>query len=67
MEGEIITMSEIFKFDRRGIDENGQVVGSFRPTGLVPNFQERLAKRGLGLPLSLYDPDAYPEANRHGR
>jgi pilus assembly protein CpaF len=56
MEGEIITLSEIFKFERRGIDEDGNVRGEFAATGIVPKFQERLKQRGVELPLSLYQP-----------
>lgn len=57
MEGEIITMSEIFTFRRRGRDEQGNVVGSFMATGIVPRFQEHLQQRGIVLDLSLYNPD----------
>lgn len=57
MEGDMITMTEIFTFIRRGIDENGKVLGEFRPTGMVPAFREELAKRGIELPLTLFRPD----------
>ncbi len=57
MEGEIITMTEIFTFERRGIGEHGEVLGDYRPTGMVPAFREVLAKRGIELPLELFRPD----------
>ncbi|WP_347900449.1 CpaF family protein [Pseudomonas purpurea] len=57
MEGEIITMTEIFAFVRSGIGEHGQVLGEFRPTGMVPAFRDVLARRGIELPLSLFRPD----------
>ncbi|EON91572.1 pilus assembly protein [Marinobacter lipolyticus SM19] len=57
MEGDVITMSEIFTFRRLGRDEQGRVMGSYRATGIVPRFQEHLQQRGIALPLSLYDPD----------
>ncbi|AZD04021.1 CpaF family protein [Pseudomonas chlororaphis] len=57
MEGEIITMTEIFSFVRSGLGEKGEVVGEFRPTGMVPAFRDVLAKRGIELPLSLFRPD----------
>ncbi|MDH4565897.1 CpaF family protein [Pseudomonas sp. BN414] len=57
MEGEIITMTEIFGFDRRGIGEHGEVLGDFRPSGMVPNFRDVLAKRGIELPLNLFRPE----------
>jgi pilus assembly protein CpaF len=58
MEGEVVTMSEIFTFAREGVDRHGNVVGGFRPTGIVPRFEERLAKRGLSVGFGVYDPDA---------
>jgi pilus assembly protein CpaF len=67
MEGEIITMSEIFRFERYGVNDAGDVVGQYRPTGIIPNFQDRLTRRGMPLPLNTYDPDAYSENERHGR
>lgn len=57
MEGEIITMTEIFAFERRGIGEHGEVLGEYRPTGMVPSFRDVLAKRGIELPLNLFRPD----------
>jgi pilus assembly protein CpaF len=56
MEGDIITMSEIFRFRRAGVDEQGQVLGALEPTGVVPGFHKRLAVRGITLPTSLYLP-----------
>lgn len=57
MEGEVVTMTEIFTFDRRGIGEHGEVLGEYRPTGMVPAFRDVLAKRGIELPLGLFRPD----------
>jgi pilus assembly protein CpaF len=57
MEGEIITMTEIFGFERRGMGEHGEVLGDFRPTGMVPAFRDVLAKRGIELPLNLFRPE----------
>jgi pilus assembly protein CpaF len=54
MEGEIITMSEIFRFRRRGLDENRQVIGVFEATGVVPKFFDRFQERGLDLPISTF-------------
>lgn len=57
MEGEVITMTEIFSFERHGIGEHGEVLGDYRPTGMVPAFRDTLAKRGIELPLNLFRPD----------
>jgi pilus assembly protein CpaF len=56
MEGEIILMQEIFKFQREGVDENGKVLGEMRPMGIRPKFMDQLKARGIDLPASLFDP-----------
>ncbi|MGF1908877.1 CpaF family protein [Vibrio kasasachensis] len=55
MEGEIITMSEIFTFKRQGVDENGNVVGRYVATGIVPSCHDQLIKRGLDVPFELFN------------
>jgi pilus assembly protein CpaF len=57
MEGDIITMTEIFRFQRTGIDEDGNVLGHYVATGNVPRFYERLHQRGFELDRSLFDPN----------
>jgi pilus assembly protein CpaF len=54
MEGDIITTSEIFRFERRGLDEKGAVLGELVATGIVPAFEKRLRERGIDLPVSLF-------------
>ncbi len=56
MEGDIITMSEIFNFARTGLDDQGMVTGYFTATGVVPNFYEKLKKRGSNMSTSLFKP-----------
>jgi pilus assembly protein CpaF len=58
MEGEVVTMSEIFAFERTGVDAEGNVQGALRPTGVMPAFQRRLARRGIELPVSLFSAPA---------
>jgi len=55
MEGDTITMQEIFMFERTGVDSQGQVVGRFRPTGIRPRFAERLKACGLQLPRVFFE------------
>jgi pilus assembly protein CpaF len=55
MEGETITMQEIFQFERTGVDSSGQVIGRFRPTGIRPRFAERLKTCGLQLPRVFFE------------
>jgi pilus assembly protein CpaF len=55
MEMEMITMQDIFQFERTGIDENGKVRGSFKATGIRPKFAERLATSGARLRAALFE------------
>ncbi len=57
MEGEIITMQEVYKFTRTGMGLNGEVQGQFRPTGIRPRFSERLEQYGFKLPPQLFEPN----------
>ena len=54
MEGDIITMSELFSFEREGIDEDGNVMGDLRATGIIPAFHKPLKNRGIDLPVELF-------------
>lgn len=54
MEGDVITMSEIFRFEQTGL-ENGRVIGRLRPTGLRPKFMYRLQEAGITLPPSILE------------
>jgi pilus assembly protein CpaF len=55
MEGEIVTMQEIFSFERLGIDADGNVLGEIVPTGVRPKFAEKLKLAGYPLPANLFD------------
>jgi len=56
MEGDIITMQEIFTFEQTGMSADGTVQGHFRATGIRPKFAERLKKYGIPLREDLFDP-----------
>lgn len=56
MEGDLITLQELFTFHQTGLDENRKVKGRFKATGVRPKFAERLAAKGVALPLALFDP-----------
>lgn len=56
MEGETITMQEIFAFRRTGVSPEGKVLGHFVATGLQPQFNQRLKEFGVQVPDSIYDP-----------
>jgi pilus assembly protein CpaF len=55
MEGDVVTMQEIFTFERRGLDEEGNVLGALLPTGVRPQFTERLRLSGIPLPAALFE------------
>jgi pilus assembly protein CpaF len=54
MEGDMVTMQDLFVFEREGIDEEGVVRGEFRPTGVQPRFLQRLTGSGIQLPPDLF-------------
>jgi pilus assembly protein CpaF len=54
MEGDVITMQDIFYFDRRGVDENGKVLGNHIPSGIQPRFMERVRAYGHSLPQGTF-------------
>jgi Flp pilus assembly protein, ATPase CpaF len=55
MEGDVITMQEIFMYERSGVDQQGQVLGRFRPTGVRPRFAEKLKACGMQLPRVFFE------------
>ncbi|UGQ46174.1 CpaF family protein [Massilia endophytica] len=57
MEGDVIAMHEIFRFDQTGVDASGRVQGSFSATGVRPRFADRLRLFGAPVPDSVFDPD----------
>lgn len=57
MEGEVITMQEIYRYRRRGISAEGRVLGQFEATGVRPKFVERLQLAGVELPRHLFAED----------
>ena len=67
MEGDVITMQDIFTYERQGVDADGRVIGRYRATGIRPRFTERLTAWGIELPSGLFSPVAErpaPEAAR---
>jgi pilus assembly protein CpaF len=54
MEGDQVTLQDIFVFEKTGLAQGGKVTGRFRPTGIRPKFSERLAACGIQLPASTF-------------
>jgi pilus assembly protein CpaF len=55
MEGNVVTMQDIFVFKKQGVRENGEVLGDFVATGVRPKFAERLVVTGIHLPTSMFE------------
>lgn len=55
MEGNVITMQEIYSFEQKGVDKDGVISGNFRTHGVRPKFFERFQKMGVPIPENLFD------------
>ena len=55
MEGDVITMQDIFVFDKMGVTQDGKVIGRFRATGVRPKCCERLKMSGIHLPADMFE------------
>lgn len=53
MEGDVIVLQDIFKFDQRGLDNKGKVKGEFASTGIMPKFVQKLKEKGINIPQDL--------------
>ena len=58
MEGDVVTMQEIFRFRQTGVGSDGQVLGKFEATGIRPKFIEQVMAHGVTLSADLFRPDA---------
>lgn len=56
MEGEIITLQDIFIYDRTGVDARGNVLGRHRATGITPKCIDKLVAMGITFPANFFDP-----------
>ena len=54
MEGQVLTMQDIFRYEQTGIDENGKIVGHFKATGIRPRFADRFEHLPVHLAQGLY-------------
>ncbi|MCR8723650.1 CpaF family protein [Frigidibacter sp. ROC022] len=58
MEGEVISMQEVFRFQRQGLGPDGKIIGRFTATGVRSHYSERFKQWGYDLPASLFEPVA---------
>jgi pilus assembly protein CpaF len=60
MEGDIITLQDLFLFDYgMGLDENGMYKGRLKATGIRPSFSDQLTDYGINLPAELFAPEPF--------
>lgn len=55
MDEEVVSMQDIFVFEKQGVAPNGRVLGQFSPTGIRPKFAEKLKASGINLPANLFE------------
>ena len=55
MTEDVVSLQDIFQFEKLGVGNNGKVLGRFRATGVVPKFMEKLKASGIELPMNLFD------------
>jgi len=55
MEGEVVTMQEIFSYEQTGVDQHGKVKGRFRATGIRPKFAQKFQSMGIHMPNDIFD------------
>jgi pilus assembly protein CpaF len=56
MEGDVVVLSDIFKFSQTGVSTDGKVLGELKPTGIRPNFTPRLEAAGFKLGMEIFAP-----------
>jgi pilus assembly protein CpaF len=57
MQGEVITLQDIFVFKQEGMNKQGKIEGKFQATGFIPKFVETLEKKGYKIPRGLFKND----------
>lgn len=62
MQGDVVTLAEIFRFKETGYDKNRRIQGAFQSTGVVPSFIQKLSDRGVVIPREIFSNEAKPAA-----
>ena len=55
MEGDVVSMQNLFVFEKQGVSSEGRVLGTFNAEGIRPKFAEKLKAAGFDLPLNMFD------------
>jgi pilus assembly protein CpaF len=56
MEGDIVSMQDVFLFEKQGVSAEGRLLGTFAATGIRPRFEEKLRAAGIALPATFFEP-----------
>ncbi len=54
IDGEVVTLCDIFRFEQTGVDENGKILGRLKPTGIRPKFMHKFQEEGIVLPARIF-------------
>jgi pilus assembly protein CpaF len=57
MEGDVITLTDVFRFEQTGVDDNGKIIGKLKPTGIRPKFMHKFKEEGIILPAKIFMSD----------
>jgi pilus assembly protein CpaF len=55
MEEDVVSMQDIFTFEKEGVSQSGKVLGAFRATGIRPKFVDKLIASGIAVPATVFD------------
>jgi pilus assembly protein CpaF len=55
MEDDVVSMQDVFVFEKQGVGPDGRVLGAFTPTGIRPKFAEKLKASGIAVPASMFE------------
>jgi len=64
MQGETVTLQEVFRFKEEGFDKNRKIIGQYQAMGLIPSFIEKFEQRGVIIPRNLFTSAADPQSQQ---
>jgi pilus assembly protein CpaF len=64
MQGETVTLNEIFRYKEEGFDKNRKIIGQFQPTGMMPTFIDEFQQRGVKIPRTLFSNTPAPDIKK---
>ena len=67
MQGDKVTLQEVFAFKETGFDKNRKIQGAFQATGLIPSFIEKIEQKGIAIPRTLFSNEERPQGEKQGR